>query len=104
MSAFKNFYIKPSPGELIETLMQLEPDRRSAVCCTVLDKKGAVVPDALALLFRPSQETEKAVLIQQTFTDEAGQFIFGPLESETLYVIKVFKNGVKLRELEIVAD
>ena len=30
-----------------------------------------------------------------------GHFIFGPLESETLYLVKVYKDSIKLRELEI---
>ena len=30
-----------------------------------------------------------------------GQFLFGPLEPEQLYLVKIFHNNTKLRELEV---
>lgn len=101
MSAYKSFYIKPSAGEIIETLLQLEPDKHSILCCTVKGKDGKPVSGALALLLSGTQNHEQLTLLQQSFTDDSGQFVFGPLEPDTLYQIKVFKNSIKLRELEI---
>ena len=33
-----------------------------------------------------------------------GKFSFGPIEGNVLYLIKVYKNSIKIRELEIIAD
>ena len=51
------------------------------------------------LLF--TDDMEVPVLIGRTVTDKEGQFIFGPLESGQLYAVKVFKNDLQQRRLEI---
>jgi len=102
MTGYAKFYFKPSAGELIETIVHTEFDKRTAICGTVLDKEDNPVEDALVLLFRLTEEGEE--LVYRIFTDKAGYFIFGPLESDVLYLIKIYKNSVKLRELEIRTD
>lgn len=101
MSSVGKFYFKPAEGEHIETTVKIEPERAAAVCGTVLDKAGAAVPDALVLLFRSGQDKK---LIDRQFTDQEGQFSFGPIEGNVLYLIKVYKNSMKIRELEIIAE
>lgn len=101
MSASSKFYFKPARGEQIETTVHIEPDMRSAICGTVREKQDKAVEGALVLLFKAGQEVS---LLGRQFTDEEGQFYFGPIESEMLYLIKVFKNNIKIRELEIVAE
>ncbi len=102
MTGYAKFYFKPSFGEQIETIVHTELDKRTAICGTVLDKDDMPVENALVLLFRTSPEKEE--LIYRVFTDKAGYFVFGPLESDVLYLIKIYKNSVKLRELEIRTD
>jgi hypothetical protein len=101
LSSITKFYFKPAEGEHVETTVKIEPEKAAAVCGTVRDKTGAVVENALVLLFRSGQDKK---LLDRQFTDEEGQFSFGPIEGNILYLIKVYKNSVKLRELEIVAD
>ncbi len=101
MSSVAKFYFKPSEGEHVETTVNIENEKAAAVCGTVRDKEGATVAGALVLLFR-SGEGKK--LIDRQFTDDEGQFSFGPIEGNILYLIKVYKNSIKLRELEIIAD
>jgi hypothetical protein len=101
LSSVTKFYFKPAEGEHVETTVKIEPEKAAAVCGTVRDKTGAVVENALVLLFRSGQDKK---LLDRQFTDEEGQFSFGPIEGNILYLIKVYKNSVKLRELEIVAD
>lgn len=63
------------------------------------------MPDALAMLFKTGRSPEDLSLISQMFTDENGHFAFGPLTAGTLYMLKkVYKNSVKLRELEVVTE
>ncbi len=75
--------------------MKIEPEKAAAVCGTVRDRSGAAVEGALVLLFRSGQEKK---LLDRQFTDEEGQFSFGPIEGNVLYLIKVYKNSVKLRD------
>lgn len=102
MTGYAKFYFKPSEGEQIETIVHTEIDKRTAICGTVLDKDDKPVENALVLLFRSSEEGEE--LVFRIFTDKAGYFVFGPLESNVLHLIKIYKNSVKLRELEIRTD
>ena len=103
MSTYSKFYFNPRKGEQVNTSITPEPDERSAICGKVLDARGKPVENALVLLFRAGEDSESD-LISRFCTDEDGHFIFGPLESDILYLIKVFKNDVKLRELEIRAE
>jgi hypothetical protein len=101
MSSVAKFYFKPADGEHIETEVNVEPEKAAAICGTVRDRAGFLVEGALVLLFRSGQERK---LVDRQFTDEEGQFFFGPIEGNVLYLIKVYKNSVKIRELEIVAE
>lgn len=103
MSTYSKFYFRPAKGEQISTTLTPEPDESSAICGRVTDGRGRPVEGALVLLFR-SEEEHAPALLARFCTDDDGHFLFGPLESETLYLIKVFKNNVKLRELEVVTE
>jgi protocatechuate 3,4-dioxygenase beta subunit len=101
MSSVGKFYFKPSEGEHIETTVKLEQEKAAAICGTVCDKAGAAVEGALVLLFRSGPDKK---LIDRQFTDDEGQFSFGPIEGNVLYLIKAYKNSIKIRELEIIAE
>ncbi|MGI5970480.1 MAG: carboxypeptidase-like regulatory domain-containing protein [Oscillospiraceae bacterium] len=104
MSAFTKFYFRPGENEQIETTVRLTPDQRSAIHGSVRDLEGRAVKDALVLLFETGSSPEDLKLTAQAFTDDLGQFVFGPLSSGCLYLVKIFKNMIKLRDLEIRAD
>ena len=101
MSAGARFYFKPAKGERVDTTVGIENDKSAAICGTVLGGDGRPVTGALTLLF--AAEGDRRLLGTQT-TDEEGQFFFGPIEGEKLYLIKIYKNDTKIRELEIVAE
>jgi len=101
LSAGAKFYFKPAAGEHIETAVNIEPEFSAAILGTVRGGNGSPVDDALVLLFRADGEKK---LIGRQFTDDEGQFFFGPIEGEVMYQIKIYKNQVKLRELEIIAE
>ena len=104
MSAYTKFYFRPGENEQIETSIRLDPDKRSAVIGSVYDLEGRAVSDALVLLFETTGDGSSPTLSAQVFTDDMGQFVFGPLVSGRLYMVKIFKNLMKIRELEIKAD
>ena len=103
MSTYSKFYFRPGKGEQINTVITPLPEESSAVCGRVVDSRGAPVTGALVLLFK-SLDPSSPELIARFCTDEDGHFFFGPIEGEVLYIIKVFKNNIKLRELEVLAD
>ena len=103
MSANGKFYFKPAKGEYIETSVFLEEDDRSAIYGTVWESKSKPMEDALVCLFKAKEEGSHRPVSCQ-FTDCEGHFFFGPLESDILYVIKIYKDNVKFRELEISPD
>ena len=101
MSAGVNFYFKPAAGEQIETAVNLEPDSSAAILGTVRFSENVPVSGALVLLFRAGNEK---MLLDRQLTDEEGQFFFGPIEGGVMYQIKIYKNHIKIRELEIIAE
>ena len=99
MSAVAKFYFRPAKGEKIHTVITPKEDDSCGICGKVTDGERPVL-GALVLLFEAEgQETRK--LLSTVITDEDGEFAFGPLDEKELYVIKIYKNSLKLRELEI---
>jgi hypothetical protein len=99
VGAYAKLYIRPSQGEVIHTAVSPTEDKSCCVCGRVSDNGKAVI-GALALLYEAEGQQAKQ-LISAFVTDEDGEFAFGPLEHGQLYVIKVYKDSLKLRELEI---
>lgn len=99
MSAFAKFYFRPSPGEKIHTVVAAREDEASALFGRVTDGEKPL-GGALVLLFA-ADGPAAGELVSTVTTDTDGEFAFGPLEESRLYLAKVYKDGVKLRELEI---
>lgn len=97
--SFSKFYFRPGQGEQIETTVSMRQDSRSAIHGYVKAPDGEAYGDAAVMLFE-AQERGDPKLVSQMFTDEFGQFMFGPLDAGKLYLVKVFKNTVRVRELE----
>jgi hypothetical protein len=72
----------------------------------VKDHCNKLIKDAIVKLFKMGNPTNPKALepITHTFTDEHGQFMFGPLAPHVKYVIKVWINHVNTREIVINAD
>ncbi len=104
MSAYAKFFFRPGSNERIETQVDLKADLRSAIHGIVRGDDGRPVANAVVMLFETGQTPDDLHHLTQMFTDECGRFVFGPLNAGTLYMIKVFKNAVKLRELEVLAE
>ena len=100
MSAYTKFYMRPGENELIETTVCLKPDIRSAVHGIVKDSGGKAISSALAVLFEIG-ENDASRLVSEVFTDDLGEFMFGPLTTGQLYMIKVYKSMYRPRLLEI---
>ncbi|MEG0035867.1 MAG: carboxypeptidase-like regulatory domain-containing protein [Oscillospiraceae bacterium] len=99
MGAFAKFYFRPSKGEKIHTVVSPTEDESCGICGKVADG-GKPIKDALVLLFETKGQSTNA-LVSSVTTDEDGEFAFGPLLEGELYLIKVYKDSLKLRELEV---
>ena len=99
MSISGTFYFRPTEGELVSADYTPAGQEQSILCGRLTDGEGAPVSDAAVLLFSDSMEVP--ALIGRTVTDREGHFIFGPLECGALYIVKVFKNELQERHLEI---
>ena len=92
-----NIFIKPAPGERIETTLVLEPAESASLCGLTLRADGTPVGGVLALLYADDGATP----IDQAVSDEAGRFCFGPLEADRLYTIHLHERHRAIRVLEV---
>ena len=99
MSAFAKFYFRPSQGEKIHTVVAAREDESCGLFGHVTDGERPL-GGAFVLLFETDGQAA-GQLVSAVTTDADGTFAFGPLEDGRLYLAKVYKDGVKLRELEI---
>jgi len=93
------FAFSPGQNERIEAVVTAPKEHRAILHGTVFDTDGMPVPDAVVRLFvclgdKPEPKAD-------TFTDGEGEFVFGPLEADKTYVVKVYVNGVTLREITV---
>lgn len=100
--SYSKFYFRPAKGEQISTVIAPDNDESACICGRVIDSKKRPVPDALVLLFSTAGDVPS--LLSSFCTDSDGHFIFGPLTGDELYLIKIYKNSLKLRELEVRTD
>jgi len=99
VSAFAKFYFRPAKGEIIHTVITPKDDESCGIYGKVTDGERPVT-GAMVLLFETEGQEAKR-LISTVTTDEDGEFVFGPLAERELYIIKIYKNNLKIRELEV---
>ncbi|MCT4605590.1 MAG: carboxypeptidase regulatory-like domain-containing protein [Marinisporobacter sp.] len=101
-----NFDFVPDENEQIDAIVKVPKEPRSAIHGVVKDCSNKVVKDAVVKLFKMPDPKKPCCLepLTHTFTDDCGQFIFGPLCPHVKYVVKVWINHVKIRELIISPD
>jgi hypothetical protein len=95
------YEFQPGKNEQIEMMLTLEKETRSVIHGVVVDNNKFPVKDAVVKLFEmPDKENCcNLIPITHTFTDECGQFIFGPLASGRHYVIKVWYNSITIKHV-----
>jgi len=97
MNYSQSFYVKPATHEVVETTVALAADQRPALIGTVVDTNDKPVDAALVTVYRADAPQTP---IGALYTDDQGQFAFGPLEPGKLYHVKVFKRTDQIRALE----
>lgn len=97
MNFHQSFYVKPAAHEIVQTTVSLAADQRPALIGTVIGADDKPVDAALITVYRADAP---GAPIGALYTDEQGQFAFGPLAPGQLYHVKVFKCGDSIRALE----
>jgi hypothetical protein len=99
------FNVTPGENEQIDTIIKLPKEPRSVIHGVVLDEHNKPLKDAVVKLLKVKcPEKDHLEPLTHTFTDECGQFLFGPLCPHTKYLIKVWFNHSKTREFIFKAD
>lgn len=100
------FEFTPEENEQIEATIIVPQETRSVIHGVVKDCKNCIIKNAVVKLFKVMRNCKKSILkpIGHTFTDESGEFLFGPLSSKVNYVIKVWVNDIKIKELVVKSD
>ena len=100
-SARLNFQIKPE--QQLDVVIKVPNEKRGLIHGLVVNEKNCPIKDAAVMLFKSDEHDicdklnkSKCDLepITHTFTDECGQFLFGPLCSDISYTIKIWHNEV----------
>lgn len=100
------FEFTPGENEQVEACIIIPKETRSIITGVVKNHKNHIIRDAVVKLFEvvPLHDRHSLKPIAHTFTDENGNFLFGPLHSEKHYVIKVWVNDIKIRETVITPE
>lgn len=98
-----HFNFIPEENEQIEAIVKVPKEPRSMIHGVVKDHCNKPVKDAVVKLFK-AENPKCMEPITHTFTDEHGQFMFGPLCAHVKYVIKVWINHVSTRVIEVTPE
>jgi len=94
------FSIVPCENEQIDAVIKVYKENRSVVYGVVLDECDEPIEDAVVKLLKKDEDGCLEPKYH-TFTDEDGQFLFGPLNPGVEYVIKVWIKNEKSRMMII---
>ena len=85
-----------SNGKQYDLDIQLPEDNRNVIFGIVKDSYGEVLADAVVKLLEIEKDKFSSIRkpVSHTFTDENGQFVFGPLCPNKKYAIEIWANKV----------
>lgn len=100
------FKFTPKKDEQIEAVIKVPEETRAVIHGVVKDQKCKLIKDAVVKLFEVINPADPTSLkpITHTFTDDCGEFIFGPLCADKQYTIKVWYNAITIRHIIIEPD
>jgi hypothetical protein len=94
----------PKENQQIEAIIKLPVEKRSVIHGTVLDANGNPVADAVVKLLQVVDGCKLPCPLTHTFTDQYGQFLLGPLCPNVKYMLKVYKDNIKIKYLPLDVD
>ncbi|WP_243129625.1 MULTISPECIES: carboxypeptidase-like regulatory domain-containing protein [Clostridium] len=94
----------PKENQQIEAIIKLPVEKRAVIHGTVLDANGNPVADAVVKLLQVVDGCKLPYPLTHTFTDQYGQFLLGPLCPNVKYMLKVYKDTIKIKCLPLDVD
>ncbi|MBE6048384.1 MAG: carboxypeptidase regulatory-like domain-containing protein [Clostridium sp.] len=94
----------PGENEQIEAVIKLKNEKRAVIHGTVLDCNGNPVADAVVKLLQIVDGCKLPYPLTHTFTDKYGQFLLGPLCPNKKYMLKVYKDNIKVKYMPLDVD
>lgn len=100
------FKVTPKENEQIEAIIKVPKEKRSVIHGIVVDCEKRPIKDAVVklLILKDPEDPRSICPISHAFTDEYGQFLFGPLCPNKCYIIKVWYNDVIVKPMVICPD
>jgi hypothetical protein len=91
----------PCKYQQFKTDVNVLKENSSSIQGIVLNEDKCPIKDAVVELFEVTEKGDDCTLIPitHTFTDEYGQFIFGPLTPGKHYILQLTYNNVTLRKV-----
>lgn len=101
MSQLAKFDFCITPNQQLDATIKLPKEDRGVIHGQVIDECNKPIEDAVVKLFEldckwdgKKPGCQKMQPITHTFTDECGQFLFGPLCANKFYFVKIWVNDV----------
>ncbi len=105
MSQLAKFDFRVAPNQQLDAVFKIPQDNRGVIHGQVIDECNKPIEDAVVKLFEfdnkwdgkwdcKKPECQKMHPLTHAFTDECGQFLFGPLCADKHYFIKIWVNDV----------
>lgn len=98
------FSFQPGENEQIDAVIKVPEETRSMFHGFVIDECNKPIKNAVVKLLVEDCTNKHLELVTHTFTDGNGEFVLGPLCAHVKYVIKVWNNHVKTRQIVIKPD
>ncbi|MFA6939938.1 MAG: hypothetical protein WCQ54_03010 [Clostridiaceae bacterium] len=86
------FKINPETNKGYQRKFVIKEDNRAIIDGIILDNDNNPIADAIVKLYIMNKETDILEPISYTFSDEYGEFAFGPVNTANNYLIKVWHN------------
>ncbi|MEG1254215.1 carboxypeptidase-like regulatory domain-containing protein [Clostridium sp.] len=89
----------------IDAIVETDGDKRAVIYGRVIDKNNKPVSDAVVklILLQDPSDPLSILPITHSFTDEYGQFLFGPLPPNETYLIKIWHDDIFIKSVTVKA-
>lgn len=87
----------------IEAKIESGYDERTVIYGVVIDGDNRPVSNAVVklILLEDPSDPRSLIPVTHSFTDEYGQFLFGPLPPNNTYLIKVWHDDIYVRKIVV---
>lgn len=87
----------------IDAIVETGDDNRGVIYGRVVNKHNKPVSDAVVklIILQDANDPLSILPVTHTFTDEYGQFLFGPLPPNKNYLIKIWHDDIFIKSVTV---